>query len=53
MNSNKISFKEWYKKLCEIGTGYTTAIVGSCKGGPDFQVQGACSDLKPRKKQKK
>jgi len=31
-------------------TGFTTAIVGSCKGGPDFQVQGACSDLKRRKK---
>ena len=49
----KLSFKEWFKKITEMGTGYTGAIVGSCKGGPDFQVQGACSDLKPRKKQKK
>jgi len=31
-------------------TGYTGAIVGSCKGGPDFQVQGACSDLKKKRK---
>jgi hypothetical protein len=43
---NKFSFKTWY----EMMTGYTGAIVGSCKGGPDFQVQGACTDLKRRKK---
>lgn len=47
---DKLSFKEWYKKLHEMMTGYTSAIVGSCKGGPDFQVQGACSDLKRKKK---
>lgn len=45
--THKFSFKDW---ILEMGTGYTSAIVGSCKGGPDFQVQGACSDLKPRKK---
>ena len=30
--------------------GATDAIVGTCKGGPDFQVQGSCSNLKRRKK---
>ncbi len=51
-HKDKISFKEWYKKMTEMGTGYTTAIVGSCKGGPDFQVQGACTDLKKKKSKK-
>ncbi len=44
-----LKFKDW---ILEMGTGFTSAIVGSCKGGPDFQVQGACSDVKPKKKQK-
>ena len=48
---DKLSFKEWIK-IKEMGTGFTTAIVGSCKGGPDFQVQGSCSNLKSRKKRK-
>jgi hypothetical protein len=29
------------------------AIVGSCRPTADYQVAGACSDLKPRKKQSK
>jgi len=43
---NKFSFKVWYNEMM----GATDAIVGGCKGGPDFQVQGACSNLKRRKK---
>lgn len=47
----KLSFKEWFKKVTEmVGT---SAIVGSCKPTADYQVWGACSDLKPRKKRKK
>jgi len=31
----------------------TYAIVGSCEGGPDYQVWGACSDLPKKTKRKK
>ena len=31
----------------------TTAIVGSCAPTADYQVWGACSDLKKRKKKKR
>lgn len=46
----KISFKEWLVKNEMAGTG---AIVGSCKPTADYQVFGACSDLKRKKKCKK
>lgn len=39
-----MKFKEWLK------IREAEAIVSSCKGGPDFQVMGACSDLKKKKK---
>lgn len=29
------------------------AILNGCKGGPDYQVLGACSDLRPDPKDKK
>lgn len=46
-----MTFKEWVeKKLKEMaGTG---AIVSSCKGDKDFQVFGACSDIKKNQKNK-
>lgn len=40
-------FSEWLKLKEMAGTG---AIVNSCKGGKDFRVYGACSDLKKKKK---
>ena len=43
-----ISFKEWFKKMTE-----GDAIVSSCRPTADYQVAGACSDLKPRKKRRK
>lgn len=33
--------------------GATDAIVGSCASTADYQVQGACSDLKARKPKRK
>lgn len=45
----KLSFKQW---LVEMG-GATDAIVGSCAPTADYQVQGACSDLKARKPKRK
>jgi hypothetical protein len=44
----KFSFKEWLKEM--VGT---TAIVGSCAPTTDYQVWGACSDLKKHKHKKK
>lgn len=44
---DKFSFKKWFQEM--VGTG---AIVSSCKPTADYQVWGACSDLKPRKKHK-
>jgi len=41
----KLSFKEWLKEM--VGTA---AIVRSCAPTADYQVWGACSDLKKRKK---
>lgn len=41
------TFHQWLREM--VGT---YAIVGSCKGGPDYQVWGACSDLKDRPKKK-
>lgn len=43
----KLSFKEWLKEM--VGTG---AIVSSCKPTADYQVWGACSDLKKKKSKK-
>jgi len=43
-------FKDWLKINELVGTG---AIVGSCKPGKSYNVWGACSDLKPRKKKPK
>jgi hypothetical protein len=45
----ELSFKKW---LMEMG-GATDAIVGSCASTADYQVQGACSDLKARKPKRK
>lgn len=45
----KLYFKKW---LMEMG-GATDAIVGSCAPTADYQVQGACSDLKTRKPKRK
>lgn len=45
-----MSFKEWLKQSEQVGTG---AIVGSCKPTATYQVWGACSDLKGRRKKKK
>lgn len=42
----KLSFKEWLKR--EMAGGY--AIVSSCRPTADYQVWGACSDLKKKKK---
>jgi hypothetical protein len=47
----KLSFKEWVKKMAEMAGG--DAIVNSCRPTADYQVWGACSDLKPRNKKKK
>jgi hypothetical protein len=50
-------FDEWLSQrdpaLYQEFMGSTGAIVGSCKGGPDYQVMGACSDLKKKKKSTK
>jgi hypothetical protein len=46
----KIKFKEWLKQNEMAGTD---AIVGSCKPHADYQVWGACSDLKKQRKKKK
>ncbi len=43
----KLDFKKWL----EMAGG--DAIVGSCKGGADFQIFGACSDLKNNHRTKK
>lgn len=45
-----MEFKKWlqFKEM----TG-TYAIVGSCKPTKDYQVWGACSDLKKPKRKKK
>ena len=45
-----MTFKEWLKRTEMVGTG---AIVGSCKPQIDYQVWGACSDLKKKKKKRK
>lgn len=42
-----MTFKEWLKQNEMAGTG---AIVSSCKPTADYQVLGACSDLKKKKK---
>jgi len=44
----KICFKEWFKKMTE-----GDAIVGSCRPTADYQVAGACSDLKSKKRRNK
>lgn len=43
----KLSFKKW---LAEMAGG--DAIVNSCRPHADYQVWGACSDLKKRLKKK-
>jgi hypothetical protein len=49
-----ITFKEWLKKTGRwtemAGTG---PYIGGCAPTADYQVWGACSDQKPRKKKKK
>ena len=45
-----MNFKQWLKTNEMAGTG---AIVGSCKPGKTYNVLGACSDLKRKKKRKK
>lgn len=40
-------FSEWIKVREMAGTD---AIVNSCRPGADYQVWGACSDLKKKKK---
>ncbi len=42
-----MSFKKWLEM---VGTG---AIVNSCRPKADYQVWGACSDLKKKKAKKK
>lgn len=42
------TFKEYIAEMA--GTG---PYIGSCKGGPDFQVWGDCSDQKKKKCKKK
>jgi hypothetical protein len=44
----ELSFKKWLK---EMAGG--DAIVNSCRPTADYQVWGACSDLKKTKKKKK
>ena len=44
----KLSFKEWVK--IEMAGG--DAIVNNCRPTTDYQVWGACSDLKKKKKKK-
>jgi len=45
----KLLFKNWLMEM----SGATDAIVGSCAPTADYQVQGACSDLKSKKHKKK
>ena len=43
----KLSFKEWLKTNEMAGTD---AITSDCRPTADYQVWGACSERKPRKK---
>jgi len=47
MQNLKLDFRKWMEM------GGTDAIVGSCRPTADYQVFGACSDLKKPKKKKK
>jgi hypothetical protein len=48
------TFREWLAKKDEMAIGASVdAILNGCKGGPDYQVLGACSDLRPDPKEKK
>ena len=45
-----MKFKEWLNQSEQAGV---SAIVGSCKPTATYQVWGACSDLKGRRKKKR